>query len=99
MKRDIDLVLKILRSVEAREDAGDVVPVAVKGYTDEQIGFHVKLLVDGGRLEGEDRGGMATGDTAAITLGVSPTRVTTFWKLPIKLPRTRTTGTGTNLRQ
>ena len=58
MKRDMDLVLKILRSVEDREDAGDVVPVEVEGgYTDEQIGFHVKLLVDAGRLEGEDRGG------------------------------------------
>ena len=58
MKRDMYLVLKILRSVEAREDAGDVVPVAVEGgYTDEQIGFHVKLLVDAGRLEGEDWGG------------------------------------------
>ena len=57
MKRDMDLVLKILRSVEAREDAGDLVPVAVEGYTDEQIGFHVKLLVDSGRLEGEDHGG------------------------------------------
>ena len=58
MKRDIDLVLKILRSVEDREDAGGVVvPVVVEGYTAEQIGFHVKLLVDAGRLEGEDRGG------------------------------------------
>ena len=58
MKRDMVLVLKILRSVEAREDAGDVAPVAVEGgYTDEQIGFHVKLLVNAGRLEGEDRGG------------------------------------------
>ena len=99
MKRDMDLVLKILRSVEDREDAGVVAPVAVEGYTAEQIGFHVWLLVDAGRLEGEDRGGMATRDTAAITLGVLPTRVTTFWKLPIKLPRTRATGTGTNLRQ
>ena len=57
MKRDIDLVLKILRSVEAREDVGGVVPVEVDGYTAEQIGFHVKLLVDGGCLEGEDHGG------------------------------------------
>ena len=61
MKRDIDLVLKILRSVEAREDASAVVPVAVDGYTVEQIGFHVKLLVDCGRLEGEDWGN-DTGD-------------------------------------
>ena len=57
MKRDMDLVLKILRSVEDREDAGDVVPVAVEGYTAEQIGFHVWLLVDAGRLKGEDMGG------------------------------------------
>ena len=57
MKRDMDLVLKILRSVEDREDAGVAAPVAVEGYTAEQIGFHVKLLVDAGRLEGEDRGG------------------------------------------
>ena len=97
MKRDMDLVLKILRRVEAREDAGDVAPVAVEGYTAEQIGFHVWLLVDAGRLEGEDRGGMATRDTAAITLGVLPTRGTTFWELPIKM--TRTTNTGTNSRQ
>ena len=49
--------MKILRSVEAREDAGGPVWVAVEGYTDDQIGFHVKLLVEGGLLEGEDRGG------------------------------------------
>ena len=63
MKRDMDLVLKILRSVEAREDAGVAAPVAVEGYTAEQIGFHAKLLADAGRLEvvawgvgGVDRG-------------------------------------------
>ena len=53
----MDLWRKILRSVEAREDTGDPVWVELEGYTDDQIGFHVKLLIDAGLLEGEDRGG------------------------------------------
>ena len=57
MKRDMDLWRKILRSVEAREDTGDPVWAELEGYTDDQIGFHVKLLIDAGLLEGEDRGG------------------------------------------
>ena len=97
MKRDMDLMLKILRSVEAREDVGDLVPVAVEGYTDDQIGFHVKLLVQGGRLGGRgQRGGWRQGIQLLLPSGALPTRVTTFWKLPMKLPRT--TRTGTNLR-
>ena len=57
MKRDMDLWRKILRSVEAREETGDPVWVALEGHTDDEISFHVKLLIGAGLLEGEDRGG------------------------------------------
>ena len=88
MKRDKNLMLKILRSVENREGENDVAQVAVKGgYTAEQNRLPREVARRrwplGGRGHG---GGIAKGDTAAITLGVLPTRVTTFWKMP----RTRT---------
>ena len=57
MKRDMDLWRKILRSVEARKDTGDLAWVALDGHTDDEISFHVKLLIGAGLLEGEDRGG------------------------------------------
>ena len=57
MKRDMDLWRKILRSVEARKDTGDLAWVALEGHTDDEISFHVKLLIGAGLLEGEDRGG------------------------------------------
>ena len=53
----MDLWRKILRSVEARKDTGDLAWVALDGHTDDEISFHVKLLIGAGLLEGEDRGG------------------------------------------
>ena len=54
MKRDMDLCRKILLSVEAREGTLDPVWVELEGYTDGQIGYHAKLLADGGLLDGVD---------------------------------------------
>ena len=54
MKRDMDLCRKILLSVEARESTVSLVEVELEGYTAGQIGYHSKLLVDQGLLEGED---------------------------------------------
>ena len=83
MKRDMDLCRKILLSVEAREGTVDPVWVELEGYTDGQIGYHAKLLADGGLLEGVDCTalGKATAQTA-INLGASAGRGTTSWKLP-----------------
>ena len=54
MKRDMDLCRKILLSVEARESTVSAVEVEIEGYTGGQIGYHSKLLVDQGLLEGLD---------------------------------------------
>lgn len=49
MRRDMDLVRKILKLVEAHETALNVGwDLAVDGYTDEQIGYHIHLMGQAG---------------------------------------------------
>ena len=57
MKRDMDLWRKILRSVEARKDTGDLAWVALDSHTDDEISFHVKLLIGSWPLGGRGQRG------------------------------------------
>jgi hypothetical protein len=52
MKRDMDLVRRILLVCEAHEHGYAPRPLAVDGYTDEQIGYHAMLMVEAGLLHG-----------------------------------------------
>ncbi len=44
MKRDMDLVRKILRSIDASEDEGAISGMQIDGYSHEEIAYHVMLL-------------------------------------------------------
>ena len=56
MKRDLDLIKKILLAIEAA--AGHVgKPPAIDGYSDKQVGFHSWLLVKAGFVAGAERYG------------------------------------------
>ncbi|WFN34551.1 DUF2513 domain-containing protein [Methanogenium sp. S4BF] len=44
MKRDMDLVRKILRSVDVNEDEGAISGMQIDGYSHEEIAYHVMLL-------------------------------------------------------
>ena len=47
MKRDFDLVRKILLAAE-KQDANGNPPIAPKGYSNTEIRYHIKIMVDGG---------------------------------------------------
>ena len=54
MKRDLELIRKILLNVEADKYAYGA-SVRVEGYPDEIVGQHVALLLDAGLVEGRLR--------------------------------------------
>jgi len=51
MKRDMELVRKILLETEARSWSQSDDPVEVKGYSAEQIAYHIKIMFDAGLIE------------------------------------------------
>lgn len=56
MKRDWDLIRKIMIEVEALEDLrSSVEPEDIKGYDDEFVSYHIHLLIEAGFIEGECR--------------------------------------------
>jgi len=54
VKRDIDLVRKILFKIEQHEHGMAPRPLSIEGYTDEQVGYHVHLMGQAGLLEVAD---------------------------------------------
>ncbi len=53
MKRDMDLVRKILIRIE--DEPSGFVPddLSIEGYTGEQIGYHVLIMIEAGLLDGQ----------------------------------------------
>lgn len=54
MKRDMDLVRKILLAIEESEDPFFSSSLQIDGYTDKEIGYHVRIMVDGGLVDAKD---------------------------------------------
>jgi len=46
MKRDMDLIRKILIQLESYSTNDDIRPIELEGYSHEQIAYHVYLLKD-----------------------------------------------------
>jgi len=56
MKRDWDIVRKILMALENIQDTTSVMePGAVSGYDNEIVSYHMKLLMEAGFIEGNCR--------------------------------------------
>lgn len=53
MKRDLDLIRKMLLAVEDGP-SGYAPHLVFEGYTDEQVGYHAYLLMDAGLARGAD---------------------------------------------
>ena len=53
MKRDMDLVRKILRACEDSPD-GHVGHISIEGYSEQKIGFHATLMIEAGLVAGAD---------------------------------------------
>lgn len=71
MKRDMDLIRKILLAVEEHEHGRAPGKVEIEGYSDEQIGYHVWLTGEAGLLHVVDMTGRGSPSPVAI-----PTRMT-----------------------
>jgi hypothetical protein len=56
MKRDLQLIRKILLEIEDKSDGHSIVslPETRKEYTNDQIQYHLKLLSDAGYIEAKD---------------------------------------------
>jgi len=54
VKRDLDLIRKLVLAVEASPTGYVRENIQIDGYTPEQIGYHSYLLVDAGLAEGVD---------------------------------------------
>jgi hypothetical protein len=67
MQRDMDLVRKILKLVEAQENALNVGwEIAIDGYTDEQIGYHIHLMGQAGLVISIDSTTMSDTSPSAL---------------------------------
>lgn len=54
MKRDMDLVRKILFAVESFPQPNQWVPIEIEGHSPEEISYHIKLLSEAGLIEADD---------------------------------------------
>jgi len=50
MKRDMDLVRKILLEVEKNPESDALIEISIEGYSEDNIAYHVALLVEAGLL-------------------------------------------------
>jgi len=50
MKRDMELLRKILIAIEEQSDGTWIDNLQIDGYNDRQIAYHCKLLYDGGYI-------------------------------------------------
>lgn len=59
MKRDLDLIRKILLAIEDAP-SGWAPDLKFEGYTDSQVGYHAYLLIDAGLAKGSDVSAMGS---------------------------------------
>ena len=52
MRRDLDLIRKLILAVEDRDAENWIPEIQIDGYTPQQIGYHSYLLVDAGLAKG-----------------------------------------------
>jgi hypothetical protein len=53
MKRDFELVVKILKHFEEREEISIVPELKISGYNDGVVAYHVRRMFEGGLLDAE----------------------------------------------
>jgi hypothetical protein len=68
MKRDLDLIRKILMACEQHEHGWAPRELAIDGFSEEQIGFHVHLLGEAGLMKVADVTRMGSSSPAALPL-------------------------------
>lgn len=53
MKRDMDLIRKMILLIEDSPEGWAPQPIQIEGYNEEQIDYHAYLLIDAGLAKGE----------------------------------------------
>jgi hypothetical protein len=61
MKRDLELIRKMMLAIEDSASGWAPNPLRVDGYTEEQVGYHAWLLIDADLAKGEDVTTMGSG--------------------------------------
>ena len=54
MERDLDLVRAIVLAIEAQPDGFAPGALPIDGHTEEEIGYHVHIMIEAGLLHGQD---------------------------------------------
>ena len=54
VKRDMELIRKILVAIEDYPHATDTIPLQFEEYCDTDVSYHIKLLADQGLIEATD---------------------------------------------
>ena len=54
MKRDMDLVRKILLALEEHSEADSIFELTIPDCEQEVVGYHVMLMAEGGLIQAED---------------------------------------------
>jgi len=60
MKRDMDLVRKILFEIEAHENPNTNVEITIEGHSENQVQYHLQILVEGNFVEAMDASSLAS---------------------------------------
>lgn len=71
MKRDWDLVRKILQTIEEGEHGNATNPFFIPGYPHDVVGYHVHLMGEGGLLHAVDTGHMGSKSPCAYPLSLT----------------------------
>jgi hypothetical protein len=60
MKRDLDLIRKMVLAIEDHPSGWAPHDLSFEGYTEVQVGYHAYLLIDAGLARGEDSSTMGS---------------------------------------
>jgi hypothetical protein len=72
MKRDLDLIRKILLKLEEHEHGRFTGKMEIEGYTEEQIGYHQYLAINAGLAMGGDTTTMHSPSPSAAVSRLTP---------------------------
>ena len=54
MKRDMDLVRKLIFAIEEHPEGFAPPTIEIEGYSGEEIGYHLSLMLEAGLIDGSD---------------------------------------------
>jgi hypothetical protein len=68
VKRDIELIRKVMLAAEKTEDPNELIDPKFDGHSETEVSYHIALLDDAGLLHGQDRSAIGVFRWSAGTL-------------------------------